>query len=72
MLLKLVMLTPVLFNVSSERGNIDFLGIVVAALSSTIDTSGLFLFVILPSLSVGGPGVSNLLARLTFSPLLGK
>jgi hypothetical protein len=71
-LLKSVMFTPVLFSPSRDRGNTDFLGLAVVALSSTIDTRGSFSPVILPCESVRGPGVSNLLARFIFSPLFEK
>jgi len=67
-----VIQTPGLFNISSERGNTGFFGLtLVAAVSSTIETNGVFSPKIFPCLSVSGPGVENLFALFTFSPLFG-
>lgn len=60
-LLKSVMVTPGLFRLSSERGKLGFFGLSESP-SFTIDT------IMLGS----SPGVSNLFARFTFSPLFGK
>jgi hypothetical protein len=57
------------FSISLKYLGIESFGL---GLSSIIDTRGSFLPVILPCTSVIGPGVSNLLAHFTFSPLFGK
>jgi hypothetical protein len=67
---KLVIFSPC-FSISLKYLGIESFGLVVGV-SSTIDTIGVFSPVILPCASVRGPGVSNLLARFTFSPLFGK
>jgi hypothetical protein len=65
---KLVIFSPC-FSISLKYLGIESFGLGV---SSTIDIKGILSPVILPCASVRGPGVSNLLARFTFSPLFGK